>query len=130
MLILQKFQTYKTTQISIDKTKVSALIADSSTKRMIGLMHRKSLDNNQGMLFTFDAEAKHAVWMRNMNFPIDIMWLDKNKNIIDIKTDLKPARFLEFTTYEPKSDAKYAIELPARFIKKNSISTASRVNFN
>ncbi len=126
---LKSVQEYQRKKVSINGKTLTADIADTHTKRGLGLMHRKSLGKNQCMLFLFDGEASQPIWMRHMNFQIDAIWLDNRKKIVHAEENLKPAKYFEFKTYSSRKPAKYIIELPAGFIKKNRLRLNSRVSF-
>lgn len=107
------------------------MIADTSLKRMIGLMYRKSIKSNQCMLFIFENEGKHAIWMQNMEFAIDVLWLDRNYKIVDIKENFMPCKSLwNCKEYVPKKEAKYVIELNKGTVKKEKITFSSKVKIN
>jgi uncharacterized membrane protein (UPF0127 family) len=114
--------------MSINGKKFEALIADSSTKRIIGLMYRKSIAAKQCMLFIFESEGRHAIWMQNMQFAIDVIWLDSKYKIIDIKENLQPcSSIFNCPEYAPKKEAKYIIELNQGAVRRNAIKMASPV---
>jgi uncharacterized membrane protein (UPF0127 family) len=115
--LLKKFQKYEYIKIKLDGKTINVRIADTTIKKMLGLMYEKKLNNNEGMLFIFENETYAPIWMRNMLFPIDVIWLDKNLNIIEKVENLKPAKLFEFKTYGSKVKAKYIIELPSGFLR-------------
>jgi uncharacterized protein len=121
---------YKTKGLYIGGKKLKADIADTVSKRGKGLSGRKTPEKNSCMLFIFSYLGKHTLWMRGMNFPIDVLWLDEERNITDIKTNIQPAKnFFDFSTYSPNHEAKYVIELPSGFVKKNKVKTSTQVKF-
>jgi uncharacterized protein len=120
---------YETSSVLIGKKKLKAKIADSMIKRGKGLSHSPALKENECMLFIFDRNARHALWMRGMSFPIDVLWLDESKRIVDSVAKIKPARLLQFNTYSPRKDARYVIELPAGFLERNRVTSRSRIYF-
>ncbi|MGC8649284.1 MAG: DUF192 domain-containing protein [Candidatus Micrarchaeia archaeon] len=115
--LLKKFQTYKYVKIKINDRIINVRVADTIIKKMLGLMYEKKMNNNEGMLFIFENETYAPIWMRNMLFPIDVLWLDKNMNVVEKKENLKPAKLFEFKTYGGKAKAKYIIELPSGLLK-------------
>ncbi len=84
--------------------------AGTPEERQIGLMQHVSLAEDTGMFFIFNNEDRHSIWMKNMNFPIDIIWIDNNYNVIDIKRNAEPC-IDNCEVYSPKSDAKYVLEV-------------------
>ena len=115
---LYKKQRYATASISIGGKRLRVLIADSFVKKMVGLMFRSGIGKDEGMLLVFGREARHGIWMHNMRFPIDIIWLDRGKCIVDFVESAMPT---SRATYRPEKGAKYVLEVAAGFIKRNRI---------
>lgn len=65
--------------------RIDAEVAADDATRMLGLMHRRSLSGNQGMLFVFDQAARHCMWMRNTLLPLSVAFLDQNGRILNIE---------------------------------------------
>lgn len=65
--------------------RINAEVADDDATRRLGLMHRRSLSANQGMLFVFDQAARHCMWMRNTLLPLSVAFLDHNGKILNIE---------------------------------------------
>ena len=89
-------------------------IADTIWKKTKGLMFRKSIPKDHGILFTFNREAKHGIWMLFMRFPIDIYFLDSEMRVIDFVQGAEPINLLKMSTwrtYTPKKPAKYVLEV-------------------
>lgn len=102
-------------------------VADTNIKREIGLSGRESLKENEGLLFIFDKEGSYGFWMKDMNFAIDIAWLDKNKQIIYIKSDVSPATYPEvFNSIVP---ALYVLEVNSRFFENHQIKIGDTAEF-
>jgi uncharacterized protein len=121
---------YETRTVYVGNKRLKADVADTMTKRARGLSGREKLGSGECMLFIFPYSAIYPIWMRGMKFPIDILWIDQKKRITDFRTNLKPASgLLDFKTYSHNGSAKYAIELPAGFIKRNGIKINSRIKF-
>ena len=94
-------------------------IADTPEKRVQGLSGRKELAQGQGMLFVFDTPQKAGIWMKDMNFPIDIIWFDEQKTVVHIKEHATPESFPEVFT--PPTLASFVLEVPAGFVKERGI---------
>ncbi len=103
----------------IGDVKLNISIADSDTDRIKGLSGTKSLDFNEGMFFIFDKVDNHGIWMKDMNFPIDIIWFDQTKRVVYIEENVTPETFPN--VFKPKVKSKYILEVPAGFVKKNGI---------
>lgn len=103
-------------------------VADSDKKRQQGLMFRKSLNDNQGMLFIYQEEGVHAFWMKNMRFPLDIIWIDSKKTIVDIYEFALPCK--DFCkTITPRANAKFVLEVNAGFARNKQVRIGNKVSF-
>src|SRR5437867_679123 len=60
--------------------------------RAMGLMFRASLPKDHGMLFLFDQPDFHTIWMKNCKFPIDIVWLDGDRRVVDVAPSVPPCK--------------------------------------
>jgi uncharacterized membrane protein (UPF0127 family) len=98
-------------------------LAQTTEQLKSGLSNRKFLGENHGMLFVFENAGKHSFWMKDMNFPVDIIWIDSDNKVIDITKDAQPCGLDECEIYRAPSAVKYVLELPAGFSQKHSIET-------
>jgi uncharacterized membrane protein (UPF0127 family) len=106
-------------------------IAESAFHKTRGLMLRKALPKNSGLLMIFGKPGKHGIWMPLMRFPIDIVFLDSRKRVVGLHSRARPISFRKRTwrVYYPEKPAKYAIELPAGEIKRKKLQPADRLVF-
>ncbi|MGC8622706.1 MAG: DUF192 domain-containing protein [Candidatus Micrarchaeia archaeon] len=112
--------------------KLELFVADSFTKKAIGLMYRDTIGKKEGMLFKFDKEGYYSIWMHNMLFSIDIFWVDSSGNIVDMVKDAKPCeKFMGLgcKVYKPKEKSMYVIETASGFAGAASISIGDKVSF-
>jgi hypothetical protein len=117
-----KYQTTNTTTVKIGNAEVNAEIADNDAKRIRGLMFRDSLGKDEGMLFVFGSEGKHGIWMMNMSFPIDVIWMDKDKKVVFVEHSVPPCdALLVCPIYEPLTAAKYILEVNSGYAKRHGI---------
>ncbi|MBU1124649.1 MAG: DUF192 domain-containing protein [Candidatus Omnitrophica bacterium] len=107
---------------------VTAEVCDTEKTRSRGLMFRKELADNRGMLFIFEKEAAYSFWMKNMRFPIDIIWLDKNKTIIDMHNDVLPCKDV-CKNYIPAQPVLYVLEVGAFFIEHYGVVIGEELRF-
>lgn len=84
-----------------------------------GLSGRDSWAADTGMLFVFDELDKHCIWMKDMKFFIDIVWLDEARNIVDFKERVSPDSYPEL--FCPRADDRYVIELPAGTLNRQKL---------
>ena len=124
--------TFTSASVKIGNKSYSAIIAKSDKDRMKGLSGRNSLDKNTGMLFVFDKKAPYPFWMKDMKFPIDIIYIDDNK-IVDIFENVpapqKGTPLYNLPVYKPKADANYVFEINAGQSTQNSIKIGDTVTF-
>jgi uncharacterized membrane protein (UPF0127 family) len=124
-----KKSSTKYTNVKVGNIKIRAEIANDVFKRTKGLMFRKSLPEKDGMLFVFDEENYHSFWMMNMSFPIDIIWINKEKKVVDIVKNAQPCKLI-CSSYTPKEKAMYVLEVNANFTEKYSIKIGSFLKFD
>lgn len=117
--MLKRFQRYETREIVVSSIRFKALIADSTVKRMIGLMYTKRLNDNECMLFIFPNSGYHGIWMHNMLFSIDIFWFDEKKKLVDYVKNVPPCTSIfSCKTYSPRKPARYVLEVKTKKISK------------
>lgn len=106
--------------ITVDDTSIYVDVADTNVSRQRGLSGRDGLVPNGGMLFVFDSDGTWGIWMKDMLFSIDIVWLAQDGTILTIATDVAPDTYPK--VFYPTSPARYVVELPAGFIKAHDIA--------
>lgn len=98
-----------------ENVAVKVEVADTPQTREKGLSGRESLAAGEGMLFIFPAPDTYIFWMKDMKFPIDIIWI-RDREIVDIITDVPvPVPNQELSTYFPKFPADKVLEAGAGF---------------
>lgn len=118
----------KEARIKIGNATVNVKIADNPYTRERGLSGTQNLNENEGMLFIFDTPNKYEFWMKEMNYPLDILWIDENKNIIYIKNNATPESYPEI--FRPNNSALWILEVNSDFIEKNNVSLGEKVEIN
>lgn len=112
-------------QIAGQNIKVDlALTEDEHIK---GLSGKNKLEEDEGMLFVFEQIGKHNFWMKDMNFPIDIIWLGEDMKIVYIKENAQLKTYPE--TFGPETSSKYVLEIVAGFSNKNNLKVGDEVLF-
>jgi|SRR3989344_3935547 len=101
-------------------------IADDENERNNGLMFREKLAENNGMLFVFDDEEQVSFWMKNTLIPLDIIFINKNLEIVNIRAAV-PCEKDPCKIYESEKPVKFVIEVNAGFAAKNSIDVGDKL---
>src|ERR1035437_6315215 len=99
--------------VNIAGQNIKVDLALTQATQAQGLSGRQSLSENEGMLFVFDKPGKYPFWMKDMNFPIDMIWIGENLQVVYIEKDARPESYPE--SYGPSSDAKYVLEVVSGF---------------
>ena len=107
-------------KIIANKTKECKTILSKAK----GLMLTKKKED-EGLVFTFNTEQKWGIHMLFVFYPIDVLWLDKNKEVVDLREELKPF----ILSAKPKKEASYIIELPAGTINKTKTEIGDKIIF-
>jgi uncharacterized protein len=106
-------------------------LAITPDQQATGLSFRNSLNASQGMLFPFHTPGDYSFWMKDMRFPLDILWIDSGNNIVHIEKNLQPCVFILLCpSYSPHSVSKYVLEVNSNYTTKNNITVGDRVSFN
>jgi uncharacterized membrane protein (UPF0127 family) len=110
--------------LEVNGHKLTAEIAHTDATRTQGLMHRRILAENRGMLFVFDKVAFHAMWMMNTYIPLSVAFIDEQGVIINIE-DMKPHTQ---DTHPAAKPAKYALEMNQGWFKKRGVKPGARID--
>lgn len=117
-------------KIKIANTDYKIEIASSSAQKIKGLSKRENLCPKCGMLFVFSFETELPFWMKDTLIPLDLIWLDKNGKIVDIKTANETN---SSKIYQNQSPAQYVLELNANDSQKLNLKIGDIIplpNFN
>jgi uncharacterized membrane protein (UPF0127 family) len=101
-------------------------VAKTPEETSNGLMGRKHLGKDEGMLFIFEAEDYHGFWMKNTLIPLSIAFIDKDGQIVKI-TDMKP---LSLQTHAPPRRVIYALEMNKGWFSSNGIKAGDIARFS
>ena len=123
---LTDFGGYTSALIHIDGQAIRVAIADTPTLQSLGLGNRGGLPDGEGMLFVFDADKKHAFWMKDMRFSIDMVWISRDGVIVYMAQNVSPKTYPE--DFVPTSPARYVLELPAGYVTAHNIKVGDIVS--
>jgi len=113
--------------LSIGSAAVKIAVADTPVKRQQGLSGRKSLRPDEGLFFIFNQPGFYPFWMKEMNFSIDIIWLDENKKIVDIDKNIPPQSFPQL--FQSRRPVQYVLEVNAGFANRHQIGIGQQAQF-
>lgn len=102
-------------------------IVDTDALREQGLSGAAGLGTAEGMLFLFEYPGRMAFWMKDMRFPIDIIWIGSDWKVADITRNLSPETYPK--TFSPTADAQYVLEVNAGFAAAQNIQIGQSVIF-
>jgi uncharacterized membrane protein (UPF0127 family) len=108
------------------KIKIDLEIADTEYERQLGLMNRKSMAENQGMLFIFNEERLQSFWMLNTLISLDIIFVNKEKKIVTIHKNTTPLSQQSYPSSEP---AIFVVEVVGGFCDKNNIVSGDKISW-
>ena len=104
-------------------------VADDSEERFKGLSGRNGLAEREGMLFIFDAPGQYTFVMREMKFSLDLIWIDKNRMISEITSNVSPDTYPE-ESFSPSNPIKYVLEVNSGTATREGWAVGDRVEFN
>ena len=84
-------------------------VAETQSERMKGLAGHSPIASDEGMLFVFEQPDKYCFWMKGVDFPLDIVWFDSDKQLISAEKNVQPESYP--SNYCPERPAKYVLEL-------------------
>jgi uncharacterized membrane protein (UPF0127 family) len=114
---------FKKTKIKISEKTITVELAQSDAEQMRGLMFRRSLKDEEGMLFVYPDENIRGFWMKNTFIPLSIGFFDSKGRLIDIQ-DMEPVKStieVQPRSYTSKGNAKYALEVNKGWFDKYKI---------
>lgn len=120
-------QKSHTPQVEIGGKVIDVEIANTNAKRELGLSGHVPLADDQGMLFIFDKTAKYPFWMKDMLFPLDIIWISEDYKIVYIEKNAKINSFPN--TFGGQVEARYVLEVNAGFSDKNNLKIGDQIKF-
>lgn len=103
--------------------RIEAEVANTQESRTRGLMQRKNMAAHRGMLFVFDAESQHCMWMKNTLLPLSVAFIDANGRIINVE-DMQPQTEDSHCAARP---ARYALEMNAGWFSRRALGSGTAI---
>ena len=111
-------------ELSFGKHTLTAEVANNDPDRMQGLMHRRMLPENRGMLFVFPNIAPHGMWMMNTYIPLSVAFIDEAGKIINIE-DMQPQTQ---DAHCAKRPARYALEMNQGWFRQKNVKSGAKID--
>lgn len=121
-----EYMRYETGTVSVYGKDIRVYLADDPRVRTRGLSNKTSLPEDEGMLFIFEESDTYSFWMKDMNFPIDMVWIDENKKVVFIKENATPESYP--TLFTPTKSALYVLEVNAGYARELGLTVGTRVD--
>jgi len=115
--------------IQLGDKKLHVLLADTYYHQYKGLGGRESLAGVDGMLFIYSLSERQGIVMRDMKFPIDVVWLNQGR-VVDYAQNLPLQPGVaekDLTIYYPRTDSDLVLELPAGWVEKNGLKMGEAI---
>jgi uncharacterized membrane protein (UPF0127 family) len=124
--------------VTVNGFNLTADLAITDEQKAEGLAVKDSLKENEGMLFVYEQPSDQSFWMKDMKFPIDIIWLDSNGTVVHIEQNLQPCisvanpgvSVLNCPVYTPDLEAMYVLETVAGFSQRHNIVNGTKIDFS
>lgn len=131
-IIIKRYLDRPVSTVEINGQTVKVELAEEPFKKMVGLSGRRSMPDNEGMVFTYLSKGIYEFWMKGMRFPLDFIWLDDWK-VVDITRNVPPqggSADPNLKRYTPKTEINAMIELNAGLADKWGIKEGMTVKLN
>ena len=120
--------------VHIGDSLFRAATAITPSERTLGLSGRSSMPRDSGMLFVFETEGKFEFWMKDMEFPLDLIWIDSDCYITDLTRNAPPADsdsdLSDIISYGPRSQVQYVLEINGGLVETLGIKEGDAVAFD
>jgi uncharacterized membrane protein (UPF0127 family) len=116
-------QKHPVVQLNAGMHVIQAEVVSDPASRAQGLMHRKSIAQNAGMLFIFDEHAVHCMWMKNTLIPLSVAFIDDRGTIVNI-ADMEPQTEASHCAAQP---VRYALEMNRGWFAARGIKPGARL---
>lgn len=117
-----------TSVVDVGGNSFSVQVADDASERRLGLSGQDALENDEGMLFIFNEPDRYGFWMKDMNFSIDIIWIDENLRVVQIEEEVSPSTYPE--RFIPNIEALYVLEIYTGQSEAQGIKLGDQVKLN
>lgn len=114
-------------RLGSDSFRVTLALTNEERER--GLSSTQQLGENEGMMLVYEQDDRWPIWMKDMNYPIDIIWIDSSKRITYIVKNAEPSSYPQ-TIFQPNDPARYVLEVPGGTADRKNVSYGDKVDFD
>lgn len=129
VLVTMRRVAIKRVAVGIGKTDLRAEVADTDELRRRGLAGRTEMEQRQAMLFVADSGQELKIWMKGMQMPLDIVWLDAKKKVVHIEKEVWPDSE-PHTVYRSPVPAAYVLEMKSGVVTDSAIRIGTPARFD
>lgn len=126
LMYKESFGSQPTVQLGQSTFNVS--IADSEEEQVKGLGGTSNLGPSEGMLFVYGQEDYYGMWMKDMEFSIDVIWFDANKQVVKVEHNVTPDTYPR--AFVPDRPAMYVLEIPAGAASQAGVQPGQTAKFD
>lgn len=119
----QTVNQFPSTRLNVGIHLIKAEVASTEAQREQGLMFRKKMEANEGMVFVFDDRAQVCMWMKNTLLPLSVAFIDDEGKIVNIE-DMQPQTL---DSHCGKKPVRYALEMNLGWFKQKNIKPGSKI---
>ena len=112
-----------------DGATIQVELASDDATRAQGLMYRDHMADDRGMLFLFPESGEYPFWMKNTLIPLDMVWIDDQRRIAHVTSNVPPCKADPCPNYPPNANAKYVLELAAGVAAKHHLANGQALRF-
>lgn len=120
------FKDYQIVKARLGEGNFDLYVAADDQKREKGLSNIAALKDHQGMIFIYIQADRYGFWMRQMNFPLDFIFLNDDR-VVDIIANISPSTYP--TVFTPKFDSNKIIEVKAGTVQRNKIKVGDVLKY-
>lgn len=118
-------ETPSDSMLRVGDSELAVIVADEPDELRTGLGSRDVLPADTAMLFIFPRVGRYGIWMKDMRFPIDIVWLDENKNVVDVRERIAPETYPE--VFYPSGESRYVLEFASGSVQELGIHIGTEI---
>jgi uncharacterized membrane protein (UPF0127 family) len=110
-------------ELSAGMHRIEAEVVNTQETRMLGLMKRRAMPAQRGMLFVFEADARHCMWMKNTLIPLSVAFLDERGQILNVE-EMRPETEDNHCAAKP---ARFALEMNTGWFRQRGLGPGAAI---